>query len=241
MTVLGCLVVAGASAVAGAQVKPPPRREPVKPAAKPAKPAADTTQKAAETPPAPPKPMGKVSGVVIDSVHATYLRGAAVSLEGTTMASLTNEQGRFLIDSVPPGSYRVRVEHELLDSLGMQMLTNPVDVADQCPGNWRWRCHRAKRRPLVLRGPPGAGPSAIIGRLLDADTDQPVDSARRVSFAWSELSLQSLRRVPRRDAHGDGVFRICGLPSELEGGTLQASKAGVLTAEVRQHPEPGAG
>ena len=185
--------------------------------------------------------MGTVAGIVIDSAHAGPLRHAAVSLEGTTSITFTDEAGKFRLDSVPPGSYRVRVDHDLLDSLGIQVLTEPFALADKelkevslaipsgetlvalsCP---------ASRRTL--------GPSAIIGRLLNADTDMPVDSAR-VSFAWSEVSLQTLRRVPRvRDAFTgpDGIFRICGLSNQLEGGTLQASKKGVLTSEVRVNIE----
>src|SRR4029079_13691355 len=77
------------------------------------------------------------------------------------------------------------------------------------------------------------GPSAIIGRLLDADTDAPVPGVR-VSFAWSEISIASgLRPVPRlRDAMTgpDGVFRVCGLPNQVEG-TLQADRNGVMTSE----------
>lgn len=224
---------------ASAQAKP--RRPPAKAPAKAAKTsAADSAKKVAEPvspAPEPAPPMATVTGVVIDSVHATFLRGASVSLEGTTMMRLTNEQGRFQIDSIPPGTYQVRVDHELLDSLGLQMLSAPLTLADKESKEVSLAVPSGET--LVTLSCPSArralGPSAIIGRLLDADTDTPVDSAR-VSFAWSELSLQSLRRVPKvRDAQTgkDGVFRICGLPSELEGGTLQASKSGVLTSEVR--------
>ncbi len=220
----------------------PPRRPPPKPT--PAKavpvPAVDTAKKAIEPPP-PPMPMGSVTGIVIDSVHAGPLRGAAVSLEGTPLLKITNEQGHFQIDSVPPGGYRVRVEHELLDSLGIQMLTEPFTLADKESKEVALAIPSGES--LVAVSCPAArralGPSAIIGRVLDADTDDPVDSAR-VSFAWSEISLQNLRRVPRvRDAltGKDGVFRICGLSSQLEGGTLQASKQGVLTSEVRVNIE----
>jgi hypothetical protein len=185
--------------------------------------------------------MGSVIGIVIDSVHAGPLRGAAVSLEGTPLMTLTNEAGRFQLDSVPPGSYRVRVDHDLLDSLGIQMITEPFALADKESKELSLAIPSGET--LVAVSCPAArralGPSAIIGRLLNADTDQPVDSAR-VSLAWAELSLQSLRRVPRvRDAvtGKDGVFRICGLSNQLEGGTLQASKRGVMTAEVRVNIE----
>jgi hypothetical protein len=79
------------------------------------------------------------------------------------------------------------------------------------------------------------GPSAIVGRVLDADTDQPVPGAR-ISFAWSELSLaDGLRRMPRvrvAAVNADGVFRICGVPAEVEG-TLQAERSGITTAEIK--------
>lgn len=189
---------------------------------------------------APAAPAGRayaiLLGTVWDSVHAAPLAGASVFVEGSLRVGMTSERGGFMIDSIPAGAYRVRIEHLVLDSLGVQMVTDTVHLADgdrhtlelaipspetlvaiSCPAN---------RRTL--------GPSAIIGRLLDADTDEPVGGAR-VSFAWAELSLTAgLRRVPRlRDARSgpDGVFRVCGLPNDVEG-TLQAEKAGVLTSEV---------
>ncbi|MBV6522500.1 MAG: hypothetical protein MNPFHGCM_02648 [Gemmatimonadaceae bacterium] len=222
-------------AAAQAQVrKPPPRTSDSTKTGV----AADTAQKTGES---PASVMATIAGIVIDSLHLAPLRGAAVSLDGTSRFHVTDDQGRFRIDSVPAGSYRVRVEHDLLDSLGIQMLTEPFAVAD----------NEAKELSLAI--PSGEtlvgvscsaarralGPSAIIGRVLDADTDAPVDSVR-VSFAWSDISLQTLRRVPRvRDAvtGRDGVFRICGLSSQLEGGTLQASKQGILTSEVRVNIE----
>lgn len=242
---LFCGLFAPSAATSQQPRKPPPKPTPAKPATpKPAAAkSADTANKVVEPapPPAPPQPMGTVRGVVIDSVHAAPLRLATVSIEGTTLMKVTGDQGRFEIDSIPPGTYRVRVEHELLDSLGIQMLTEAFTLADHETKDVSLSIPSGET--LVAVSCPAArralGPSAIIGRLLDADTDKPVDSAR-VSFAWSEISLQTLRRVPRvRDAvtGRDGVFRICGLSNQLEGGTLQASKQGVLTAEVRVNIE----
>jgi hypothetical protein len=61
-------------------------------------------------------------------------------------------------------------------------------------------------------------------------------SGARVSFAWSELSLAAgLRQIPKvlgTTAGNDGVYRICGVPADVEG-TLQAEKDGITTAEVK--------
>lgn len=176
-------------------------------------------------------------GTVYDSVHNSHLVGATVFVVGATRIGLTNDRGTFLIDSVPAGTYKIHVQHDLLDSLGLSMVTDTMTFV------------AGERRVLELAIPsqetlvglsctPATrriGPSAIIGRLLDADTDEPVSGAR-VSFAWSELSLAAgLRQIPKllaATAGNDGVFRICGVPADVEG-TLQAEKAGITTAEIK--------
>lgn len=181
--------------------------------------------------------LAKLTGSIYDSVHLAPLGQAAVIVQGTQALSFTDENGRFVVDSIPPGKYRIEVEHSLLDSLGLRMITDslaitaggtntislavpsiPSIVAASCPAN-----------VMAL------GPSAIIGRLLDADTDRPVSGAR-VSFAWSEISVSTgVRQLPKvRGARttGNGVFRLCGLPADVDG-TLQANNKGITTSEIR--------
>jgi hypothetical protein len=214
---LAGLLLAGAAPQVLAQVTPPPTAAPA---------AQDTTRR-----------FGSLLGAVFDSVHNVPLVGATVFVLGTPRIGATNERGLFVIDSVPAGMHKVHVAHELLDSLGITMVTDSFAVM---PG---------ERKVLEMGVPAGEtlvglscsaatrrlGPSAIIGRLLDADTDQPV-AGGRVSFAWSELSLAAgLKRIPKvlgATANNDGVFRICGVPGEVEG-TLQAVRCGITTAEIK--------
>ena len=184
-----------------------------------------------------PPLLGSVAGTVFDSVHQAPLVGALVIVENTTRSAITNGYGGFAIDSIPPGSYRVRVEHPFLDSIGVQMRTGEFSLAENETRHLELAVPSSETL-VAISCPPARrnlGPSAIIGRLLDADSDEPVQGAR-VSYAWAELSFAAgLRREPRvRDAvtGADGVFRICGLPSDVEG-TLQAVKGGVSTAEIR--------
>src|SRR5688500_15888355 len=212
---LASLLLAGVAQHAVAQAAPPPT-----PATQ------DTTRR-----------FGSLLGTVFDSVHSTPLVGATVFVLGTPRIGATNERGLFSIDSIPIGKHKVHVSHELLDSLGITMVTDSFEVSG------------GERKILEIGVPSGEtlvalscapatrrlGPSAIIGRLLDADTDQPV-AGGRISFAWSELSLAAgLKRVPKvlgATANADGVFRICGVPGEVEG-TLQAVKGGITTAEIK--------
>jgi outer membrane receptor protein involved in Fe transport len=52
---------------------------------------------------------GKISGVVKDAAGKEVVPGANVVLVGTTMGAATDEQGRYFILNVPPGTYSVRV------------------------------------------------------------------------------------------------------------------------------------
>jgi hypothetical protein len=216
----------------GAQQRPP------RPAPRPA---TDTTARdsaAAATPVAPPgRAFASVFGTVFDSVHMAPLAGATILAEGKGRITRTTDRGVFLLDSLEPGEYRIRVDHVLLDSIGLSMLTEPFTLAE---GDSRSiMLGIPSTASLVNLSCPAArralGPSALIGRLLDAETEEPVKGAR-VSVAWEEISINAgLRKMPRvREALSgeDGVYRICGLPANLEG-TLQALNKGVQTSEVR--------
>lgn len=186
---------------------------------------------------APRRTLARVMGSIYDSVHAAPLGGAAVLVMGSTRMGFTTDRGIFSVDSIPPGTYRLRIEHPVLDSLGVQFVTDSFTLAENQTETLALAVPSSET--LVTVSCPAArrrlGPSAIIGRVLDADTDAPVDSVR-VSFVWQQLSLTAglksvaVIRDARTDA--DGVFRICGIPSDVEG-TLQAEKARITTSEVK--------
>jgi hypothetical protein len=181
--------------------------------------------------------LGAVIGSIYDSVHTGPLTGAAVLVVGSPRMAFTTERGAFGIDSITPGTYRLRIEHPVLDSLGVQFVTDSFTVTPG--GRHAMSLAVPSNETLVALSCPAArrrlGPSAIIGRVLDADTDAPVDSVR-VSFVWQQLSLTAglknvaVIREARSDA--DGVFRICGIPNDVEG-TLQAEKGPIRTSEVK--------
>jgi Ca-activated chloride channel homolog len=54
------------------------------------------------------KPLGSVSGRVTDAADNTPLVGVAVQVVGTTMGSLTDPQGKYLIKNIVPGSYTLK-------------------------------------------------------------------------------------------------------------------------------------
>jgi hypothetical protein len=197
------------------------------------------------TPPAAPKTSGsRVSGIAYDSVHMNPLVGAIVHVVGTPKEALTDRAGAFVLDDIPPGTWALRLTHPLLDTLGLQIGTRPIAFPLSAEGQVMLAtpssetivagsCTRAQRERW--------GPSMVLGRVMDADTDSSAVGAK-VSVAWFETSLNTmLRPTPRvREAtvREDGTYRICGLPARFDA-TLQASRGGVTTAEVKVSADGG--
>lgn len=202
-----------------------------------------------DTTPAP-LTTGYLQGVALDSLHAGPLVHALISVEGTARMAFTDSLGRFVVDSIPPGSYRVYVEHPMLDTLGITLVTPPMSITANmvtqtviavpsgeylvtlfCP---------AARRAL--------GPGALVGRVREPDSDSAAVGAR-VSFVWYDpdppglpANLRVTKKPPRvREATvgADGTYRLCGLPERYEGKLQAQRKDGGETAEVTVTQELG--
>jgi hypothetical protein len=127
-----------------------------------------------------------------------------------------------MLQAIPAGMHELRIEHPALDTLGIDLRSarmmfaagsttlhefgtpSPERVVELvCPAAWRAR-----------------GPAALVGRVREADTGRPATGAK-VSLVWYEVSVaDGIRRTPRvREAlvGADGIYRICGLPGQLDG------------------------
>ena len=171
-----------------------------------------------KTPPAPVATgtTGKaaIAGVVVDSLNGRYLTGADVMIEGAKATIVTDSLGKFRIDSLPPGTYQVGVFHPLLDTLGLTLATKPFHVgADSAT----FIVLAVPSAATIIRGacpvrPRAQGASAVIGRVLDPETLQPVAGAE-VSIAWSQIDVSKeagIRRTPHvvyDSTNATGAFR----------------------------------
>lgn len=177
-------------------------------------------------------------GIVVDSIHGVPLGGATVLLDGTTMVATTGTNGRFRIDSIAPGDYRIAVFHPILDKLGIAIGTEPLRMgADSV-------------REVILGTPSGQtmverscspaslrlGEGALMGRVEHPDTRAPMEGVR-VSVVWSAIQVGAgtgVRRTPvLREAttRSTGMYVICGLPDDGRA-TVQAEIGPAKSAEV---------
>jgi Carboxypeptidase regulatory-like domain/TonB-dependent Receptor Plug Domain len=178
-----------------------------------------------------------VTGSVVDSIHGGVpLADAIIRIGDTNRQAKTDANGRFQIDSIPVGSHSLSLFHPLLDTLGISITTRAVPF--QAGNTLAVEMAVPSAQTVLERSCPAAwrarGPSALVGKVLDADTDTPLVGAK-VSLAWVELSLTTLRKEPRvrtQPVGADGTYRICGLPGGVDG-TVQADYNGRKTAEVR--------
>ena len=197
--------------------------------------AAGSQSFAQATPPAPSSPFATVRGVAIDSIRMQPLSKALIAVEGTTRIALADGGGNFQIDSVPPGNWRLSVSHPVLDTLGIMVMTHSmvmrpgevltVDVAT--PSAERVVGMRCPAAILRLRGP-----AAIMGQVFDPDSLKAAIGSR-VQLVYEEELLGFKGKPIVREAVVDstGGYRICGLPSPLNG-KLQVFRNGVSTGQV---------
>lgn len=207
-----------------------------------------TPSKPAVVAPAVPQPPAPATtawlqGVAFDSLHREPLQGAIIQVEGSGRFAITDSLGRFLADSIKPGSYRLVVDHPMLDTLGIAVTTPPMTfVANEVT---RTYVSIPAGEALVNMFCPAArrtlGPGALVGRVREPDSDQAAVGAR-VSFVWFDpdppglpTALRPTRKTPRvREATigADGTYRLCGLPPTYEGKLQAQRKDGGETAEV---------
>lgn len=187
--------------------------------------------------------VGFLQGVALDSIHASALAGALIQVEGTARMALTDSLGRFLIDSIPPGSYRLMVDHAMLDTLGISLVTPPMEVSANMVTQTVIAVPSSDFLVALFCTPArrALGPGALVGRVREPDSDVAAEGAR-VSFVWYDpdppglpSNLRITKKVPRvREAtvEADGTYRLCGLPEKYEGKLQAQRKDGGETAEV---------
>jgi hypothetical protein len=202
----------------------------------------------------------RVAGTVYDSLAGAPLAGAIVWAVPTDdaptpdmarapiavgpVADTTDAEGRYVLDALPAGAYRLGFEHPALDTLGVVPTRWDVrlkpgglvagDLAVPSLASLSRACTPAAGR---------AGGNLVFGRVRAAGDDRAlVDALVRVSwFDASSVSAAALGGASvsietRTDTAG--IYRVCGVPGDVVA-TVQAagprSSTGEVTTSIGAH------
>src|SRR3954469_11266839 len=140
----------------------------------------------------------RIVGIVVDSIHKSGLEGAEVVVSELAGPVITDSLGRFTIDSLAPGTYQIGVFHPLLETLGLTLTTKPFTVGRDSTGVANLAIPSVETLASRYCGGPSGGEhrAVVAGRVLDADTDQPVRAAS-VSLAWVDVVVSKETGVVR--------------------------------------------
>lgn len=185
----------------------------------------------------PVRPAG-VIGVVVDSINRRPLEHATVLIEGTALSAQSDSSGGFRFDSIPPGTRRFVVRHPVADSLGLAIVSAPIELP---PGQVTLLAlalpsAATLRQVLCTVRDTASGLAMIRGRVMVADADSGLAGAR-VTFLYRQIrvsadsGLRQVERLRQATTERDGSYTICGVPEDVTG-TLAAEFRGVSTPEV---------
>jgi hypothetical protein len=174
----------------------------------------------------------RVRGMAFDSLSGRPLPAAFITLG--SRSTLADSAGRFEFDSVSAGTYRVTMQHDLLDSLGLSGIVSSVDVKTSMEpiristpsSQTMWR--------RVCRGEQPRDSGFVFGVIRDAAHKPLADAA--VVGRWIELLTVSGSVTQKGWALDtkttpDGSYVMCGVPIGT-GMSLEASRDSTLYAGV---------
>ena len=174
---------------------------------------------------------GKISGTVFDSLRSRApLANATVVLIERSRYATTDADGRFTIDSVPPGKYTISFSHPVLDALDLVLPPQAIEVGASTATVRLATPSEGTAYALLCPRARAAETGVILGRIRNVDDNTGVAGVS-ITTDWKEFVLtgsrtSQVRQVAVATSVAGGAYFLCGVPTNvlLE---LRAEFAGV--------------
>lgn len=172
-------------------------------------------------------PMGRLEGTVKAGVRSRPVQASSITLARlepdepvVSFGAKPDERGRYQLDSLPAGRYMIQLTHEMLDSLGLAMPTDEVNIVAGQTARAQFSLPSSiALRNAVCRGLTLAtGTGAVAGHVANADTDRPLANAD-VAISWTDMNVDAKTLRASAEEHTGwvrtgprGEYRICNVP-----------------------------
>jgi hypothetical protein len=171
-------------------------------------------------------PVGRIEGTIKETTRPRGVKGASVTVAridpepAVAFGAKPDERGRYHFDSLPAGRYMIQLTHEALDSLDLSLPAAEVFIAAGKTAEVPFSLPSSLAlRDAVCRGLTlAAQTGAVVGHVLDADTDKPLANAD-VAISWTDLSFDRKTLHASAEQHDNwvrtgprGEYRICNVP-----------------------------
>jgi hypothetical protein len=162
-----------------------------------------------------------VRGLAYDSLQGSPLRGAVITIAGTSLNTRTDDRGRFRFDAVARGTHLFAAQHATLDSLGFSAISSRAHVTDGT-GEVRisvpsfatlWRAACGATRP-----PKDSG--FVYGTVRNVADQAPAPNAD-VELTWLDVTVSREKRISETRWRGQsrtdstGSYGVCGVPANV--------------------------
>ena len=190
-----------------------------------------------------------VDGVVYDSISRGTLAGATVQFYGPTdspnarvVAATADARGEFRITGLARGRYVAGFFHSSLDSLGLEMPSQVVDLTSDRHTRLATPSPRTLSRTLCPLVPLSDSTAILIGHLRESGSSRPLANGR-VHVEWRETTINkkdisSVGVVATSETAGPGWFAVCGIPASAPL-IVRADLASDTTGDVQIELPPG--
>ncbi|MDZ7265614.1 MAG: carboxypeptidase-like regulatory domain-containing protein, partial [candidate division KSB1 bacterium] len=135
---------------------------------------------------------GKITGKITDATTGDPLAGANVFLKGTAMGAATDLKGEYIIPSVPPGTYQLRVTF-----IGYRSKELPIQIGlnEQKVVHVQLEYDVVKGETVTITAQ-AEGQVAAINQQLRSNTITNIVSAERIQELPDANAAESVGRLP---------------------------------------------
>jgi TonB-dependent receptor len=173
---------------------------------------------------------GRVSGRVLAQGSTLPLIGAHVTIEGTTLAATTNEQGRFVLPRVPVGAHTVRVTY-----IGRTPASAQINVANGQTTMLDVELATITLTPVTVRA---SSQSEALSRQQNAPNIRSVVAADQMGRFPDASAPEALQRLPgvalQRDQGEGRYIQLRGSSAATTQVMVNGEQIGPPEADARQ-------